>query len=63
MKMADMKIPKPVSKSLIDVPMNPKTFWAKISIIKEISDNFDFPQIIEYQIYSPIFLILQTVFG
>ena len=47
MKMADMKIPKPVSKSLIDVPMNPKKFWAEISIIIEISDSFDFSQIIE----------------
>ena len=63
MKMADMKISKPVSKSLIDVPMNPKYFWAEISIIIEISDSFDFSQIIEYQIYGSIFPILQTIFG
>ena len=61
--MTDIRILKPVSKSPIDPPMIPKKFLAEISTVIEISDNFDFPPIIEYQIYSPVFPILQTIFG
>ena len=61
--MPDMKILKPVSKSPIDPPMIPQNFLAEIPTVIEISDNFYFPPIIEYQIYSPIFPILQTIFG
>ena len=61
--MADMKILKPVSKSPIDAPMIPQKILAEISTIIEISVDFDFPPIIEYQIYSPIFPILHTIFG
>ena len=52
---ANMKILKPVSKSPIDAPMIPPKILAEISTIIEISVDFDFTPIIEYQIYSPIF--------
>ena len=42
---------------------NHEKISAEISTIVEISGVFDFFQIIEYQIYSPIFTILQTIFG
>ena len=58
-----MKILKPDSESPNDPPKPPKTILAEISIIIEISVNFDFSLIIEYQIYSLIFPILQTIFG
>ena len=61
--MTDIRILKPVSKSPIDPPMIPPKILAEISTVIEISDNFDFPPIIEYQIYSPVFPILQTIFG
>ena len=61
--MADMKILKTVSKSPIDVPMIRQKILEEISTIIEISVDFDFSSIIEYQIYSPIFPILQTIFG
>ena len=51
--MADMKILKPFSKSPIDAPMIPQKILSEISTIIEISVDFDFPPIIEYQIYSP----------
>ena len=58
-----MKILKPVSKSPIDAPLIPEKISAEISVIIEISVILYFFSIIEYQIYSPIFSILQTVFG
>ena len=61
--MTDIRILKPVSKSPIDPPMIPEKISAEISVIIEISVILYFFSIIEYQIYSPIFSILQTIFG
>ena len=60
---ADMQILKPDSESPNDPPKTPQKSLAEISIIIEISVKFDFSPIIEYQIYSLIFPILQMIFG
>ena len=63
--MADMKILKPVSKSLIGPQIITKKLSAEICTILKVFGIFDFFQIIEYRIYtgSPIFTIIQTLFG
>ena len=55
----DMIIRNMVSKSFKYVPYIHKTFWSKISIIIEISIDFDSHTIIEYQIFHVILPILQ----
>ena len=47
---ADMKILKPDSESPNDPPKNPKKNLVEISILIEISMNYDFHRIIEYHI-------------
>ena len=47
---ADMKILKPDSESPNDPPKNPKKILVEISILIEISMDYDFHRIIEYHI-------------
>ena len=58
-----MKILNIVSKSLTSPPITLKIFRPEISVIVEISTDFDLLTIVEFQIYSFILLILQANLG
>ena len=58
-----MKILNMVSKSFICPSITLKIFWSEISMLVEISTDFDLLSIIEFQIYSFILPILQVNLG
>ena len=59
----DMKILNIVSKSLTSPPIILKIFQPEISVVVEISTDFDLLTIVEFQIYSFILPILQANLG
>ena len=58
-----MNIPRKVSKSFTCPPMILKFFRAEISIVVEISIDFDLLSIVEIQIYTFVLPIIQTNLG
>ena len=58
-----MKILNMISKSFTCAPIILKIFWSEISMVVEISTDFDLLSIIEFQIYSFILPILQANLG
>ena len=59
----DMKILNIVSNSLTSPPIILKIFQPEISVVVEISTDFDLLTIVEFQIYSFILPILQANLG
>ena len=59
----DMKILNIVSKTLTSPPITLKIFRPEISVMVEISTDFDLLTIVEFQIYSFILSILQANLG
>ena len=59
----DMKILNIVSKTLTSPPIILKIFQLEISVVVEISTDFDLLTIVEFQIYSFILPILQANIG
>ena len=59
----DMRILNIFSKTLTSPPITLKIFRAEISVVVEISTDFDLQTIVEFQIYSFILPILQAYFG
>ena len=59
----DMKILNIVSKTLTSPPIILKIFQPEISVVVEISTDFDLLTIVEFQIYSFILPILQGNLG
>ena len=58
-----MKILNIVSKTLTSPPITLKIFRPEISVMVEISTDFDLLTIVEFQIYSFILPILQANLG
>ena len=58
-----MKILNIVSKTLTSPPIILKIFQPEISVVVEISTDFDLLSIVEFQIYSFILPILQANLG
>ena len=59
----DMKIPNIVSKTFTSPPIILKIFRSEISLMVEISTDFDLLGIIEFQIYGSILPIFQANLG
>ena len=59
----DMKIPNIVSKTFTSPPIMLKIFRPEISVMVEISTDFDLLGVIEFQIYGSILPVFQANLG